>query len=154
MNAPQDQPIANSQQKYRRELLLNIYRMLSSNGQNARPVYFGLSNLPKGGMNELARIRPYDAVRAEIGGTTLTIEVTTNRQGEQNDPDALRYACYDLNDFKAWFFTLLYKAGIQPEPPANVPEKIVWQFMHFASSTQIRADLRSAPYIHHRKKKR
>ena len=145
---------ATSEQQYKRELALNIYRLLASNAANARPVYdMTGKSLPKGGTRELTQKRPVNAVRAEIGGTTLTVEITDQRHGEQNDPDALRYACYDLADFRAWFATLLQSNGLALQPPATTR---FHEFAFFMASNKptIRPDLRPAPMFHRKKKGR
>ena len=154
MKAPHT--LTNEQQRYSRGLLLDIFRLLDSNGQNARPVYsMADKSLPKGGMREMVKTIPYDAVRAEIGGTTLTVEVTPDRKGETNDPDALRFACYDLKDFKAWFLGLLQSDGKKLQPPANVHADIVKHFTEFRPSTpQVRPNLKPAPMLFHHKKRR
>ena len=147
-------PVVVDQQRYRRELTLGIFRLLASNGHNARPVYdMRLVSIPKGGMRELMRREPYHAVRAEIGGTTLTIEVTKERHGEQDDPDNLRYACYDLNDFRAWFVAVLYRAGMPLQPPADVSDDWVTFFTGDQKPAPVRADLRSRPTFHRKTKK-
>lgn len=152
--SPHPKPVVVDQQRYRRELTLNIFRLLSSNGHNARPVYdMRLVSIPKGGMKELTRTQPYHAVRAECAGTTLTVEVTKERHGEQDDGDALRYACYDLDDFRAWFMTVLHKAGMQLQPPADVSDDVAKMFTGNQKPAPVRADLRSRPMFPRKTKK-
>ena len=130
---------ATDNQQYRQELTAQIFNVLRCNGSNARGVYFSLDTLPKGGMNALLRQRPLDGVRAEIGGTTVTVEITTERQGEQPDYDALRFATYDFEAFRIWLYNLLRKSGTQPVTPeySNQPTS--------RPTSRIRPDQRSRP---------
>ncbi len=137
---------------YRRQLADQIFRLLKSNGADARGVYDGLDALPKGGMRQLYLERPFDGMRCEIGGTTLTVEITNQRVGEQDEPDQLRFATYDYAHFRAWFFSLLLRSGITPQPPAaqGVPADLLpIRKIHGG----IRPDLRSTPPIRHRSPK-
>ena len=149
---PARPPVATDQQ-HRRELSLSIYRLLKSNGANARPVY-DLTDIKRldNGIRGLMQA-PVDAVRAELSGTTLTVEITSQRHGEQDDPDALRYACYDLSDFQNWFAALLQRSGLAMLPPATLQVHEVTSFMG-KPATSIRADLRPAPMFHRKKKGR
>ncbi|MDB5243080.1 MAG: hypothetical protein JWP57_3705 [Spirosoma sp.] len=152
--ATDPKPNVVDQPRYRRELTLNIFRLLTSNGYNARPVYdMRVVSIPAGGIRELMRTHPFNAVRAEVGGTTLTVEVTTERHGEQNDPDALCYACYDFEDFRAWFLTVLQKTGMQLQPPADVPADVVTFFSSGPKAAPVRADLRPRPMFHRQTKR-
>ena len=150
-------PQVATDQRYRRELGLSIYRLLKSNARNARHVFeMAGKPFPNGGMSELMRSRPVDAVRAEVGNTTLTVEITSQWHGEQHAPDApntLRYACYHLSDFQNWFAALLQRSGSSMLPPATLQVHEVTSFMG-KPATSIRADLRPAPMFHRKKKGR
>lgn len=126
-----------------RQLLANqIYGLLMANGSNVRWVYDGLKaqDIPKGGLKALLSNRPFDGVRAEVVGATLTVEITAEWSGEREEADGLRFGCYDYETFRNWFFSRLRRAGIQPRTPAPVPTaKPVWS---------IKADLRKSPILH------
>ncbi len=125
-------------QQYRRELALNVFRLLRSNAYNVRPIF-------KKGKNIV------DAVRANIWGTTLTVEVTTARHGEQNDPDALRYACYEISSFRTWFADLLQSNGLAMQPPATTHPR---EFAMFMGSNQRPVIANRIVPMCHRKTKR
>ncbi len=149
-----NRPSLATDQRHRRELGLSIYRLLKSNGSNARPFYDMSSKaMPKGGMNQLAILYPADGVRAEVGGCTLSVDITPHRHGEQDAPDALRYATYDLDDFRFWFTALLHKSGLPMMPPATLrPDE--HPAFRISPGTGIRPDLRSAPIVHRKNKRR
>ncbi|GAB4023673.1 hypothetical protein GCM10028808_74610 [Spirosoma migulaei] len=134
---------------YRRYLIDKVFAILKAHGSFTRGVYDGLKakDIPTGGMRELIRQRPFDAVRSEVGGVTITVEITADRQGEQDDPDAVRFACSDLETFRNWFFSLLRRSGMQSAPLAALGPTFP------KPTSTIRPDLRSTP-VFHRKKKR
>lgn len=134
--------------QYRQNLTDRIFDVLRCNGSNARGVYFRLDNLPKGGMKALLRQRPLDAVRAEVGGPTLTVEITTERKGEQPDPDALRFATYDYDEFRTWLYRLLRRHRMQPATAVHTS-----QSNSRPTSALLRPDLRPRPTFHRKQKK-
>jgi len=134
--------------QHQRELGLDIYRLLKSNASNARPVYdLAGSTMPDGDTNALIRSRSVDAVRAEIFGITITIEVTTNQDSEQDDPDSLRYKANCIIDFRDWFAALLQLFGVSMMPSATVT---VLEFAIFMANTvrNTPPDPRPAPTFH------
>lgn len=104
---------------YRWELTDKIASVLKANGTNLRPVSYA-TELPEGGINQLLFERPFDAVRAEMGGTTVTIQITTERHGEQPSADQVVFACYDFVTFRDWFYGLLRRSGQTPRPSEPV----------------------------------
>ena len=105
-----------AQLKPRFALATAIASVLKRFGRNIRPVYYGVNELPKGGLNALIRQRPPDAVRCELLGATLTIEITGETLGEQQKPDAVLFGCTDFETFQTWFYHLLQLQGYYTNP--------------------------------------
>ena len=161
-------PPGADEQPYRRALLIDVFRLLASNGDNARSAFdmYGKS-FPDGGVRELINTHPVYAVRAEVAGTTLTVEITSQRRGEIDQPDALWFCCDNLRDFEQWFTRMLQNSGLSMKPAAPLKTPVVQTFIRVAYAYQsgtyqptsrpaavIRPDLRPAPMFHRKRRRR
>ena len=124
-----------------------VFALLSTNGSFPRWV-FDMSNkkLPTGPgiAYKLIKQHRFDAVRCEILGVTLTVEISTERSGlqPQENENNLRYCTASYELFRRWFFKMLTDAGVTPKHPEPVN-----------SIEKLRAGLKKPPYINHNRKR-
>lgn len=135
---------------YRWELTNRIAAVLHANGDGIRPFYTYIATVPEGGMSQLIDEVPFSGVRAEIGGTTVSVEITTQRKGDVSTADQMRYACYDFDEFSAWFYNLLRRLGQRPAlvKPINL---LHGYYRPAKTQTSLRPALSS---IRHKRKRR
>ena len=130
----------------RNRLIRQIVPLLTANGTGVRGVIdMADRTLPSGPniMGKLLDRFSLDGLRCEVMGTTLTIEVTSKRTGEQVDEDAgdqMRYATSDYQGLKSWLFSKLRQSGIEPNEPRPISQP-------GKSAYPIKMDLRSKPFI-------
>lgn len=134
-------------------LIHQLVALLSANGTNVRGfIDMRGKTLPCGpnSIQKLLKRYHLEGVRAELAGTTLSVEITTARQGIQVDDvigDGTRYATSDFYEFQFWFCSMLRRSGIEPIPsgPVSQPSKPMGT---------VKMDLRSKPYINRKQSRR
>lgn len=102
-----------------------VFAILSANGEFTRMVYdMSSKELPDGPgiMDKLIRQYRFDAVRCEILGVTLTVQITTERQGLQDEEDEtqMTYCTSSCELFRRWLFKRLIDAGVTPKYSEHV----------------------------------
>jgi hypothetical protein len=124
---------------HRWELANKIASVLHANGSGIRPFYSHVTDLPEGGMLQLVDEVPFAGVRAEMGGVTVSVELTHERTGHVPcDEGEVRFACYDFETFCTWFYNLLRRSGQHPAPV--VPINLLHG--HYRHSSAMRSTLR------------
>ncbi|OIN59097.1 hypothetical protein [Arsenicibacter rosenii] len=85
------------------QLTSAIFGVMAVYGRNPKFLFTGDQPQHEGSYLKWLEQNPAIGIIAEVAGTTITIEVTDQRSGEVEVPDALHFYCYDFETFRAWF---------------------------------------------------